>query len=154
LQEHLHTPGLFVHSASACCSSLQPGHAPHTTRQLQQLLAATAPIRWALDAGLDFPQHVTPHQAAAALLLMLQQLPDSLMPPDVAAVLVHCVPPVPAAMLSDAMSVAEWATLRHLLALWRRALVPDVADRNGLSTFSLAGVLAEHVFGDTAAAGG
>ncbi|WIA30979.1 hypothetical protein OEZ86_001026 [Tetradesmus obliquus] len=152
LQVHLHTPGLFVHSHSACCSSLQPRHAPHTKQQLQQLLAATAPIRWALDAGVDFPQHATPHQAAAALLLMLQQLPDSLMPPDVAAVLVHCVPPVPAAMLSDAMSVAEWATLRHLLALWRRALAPEVAERNGLSVFSLAGVLAEHVFGDTAAA--
>jgi hypothetical protein len=107
-----------------------------------------------LDAGVDFPQHVTPHQAAAALLLMLQQLPDSLMPPDVAAVLVHCVPPVPSAMLSDAMSVAEWATLRHLLAFWRRALAPDVAGRNGLSVFSLAGVLAQHVFGDTTAAGG
>uniref|UniRef100_A0A383VSK7 Rho-GAP domain-containing protein n=1 Tax=Tetradesmus obliquus TaxID=3088 RepID=A0A383VSK7_TETOB len=152
LQVHLHTPGLFVHSHSACCSSLQPRHAPHTKQQLQQLLAATAPIRWALDAGVDFPQHATPHQAAAALLLMLQQLPDSLMPPDVAAVLVHCVPPVPAAMLSDAMSVTEWATLRHLLALWRRALAPEVAERNGLSAFSLAGVLAEHVFGDTAAA--
>jgi hypothetical protein len=56
-------------------------------------------------------------------------------------------------MLSDAMSIAEWATLRHLLALWRRALVADVAASNGLTTFGLAGVLAEHVFGDTAAAG-
>jgi hypothetical protein len=120
---------------------------------LQQLLAATAPIRWALDTGSDFPEHVNPHQAAAALLLLLQQLPDSLMPPDVSAALVHCVPPVPSAMLSDAMSVAEWATFRHLLVLWRRALAPDVAASNGLTTFGLAGVLAEHVFGDTAAAG-
>jgi hypothetical protein len=153
LQAHLHTPGLFTHSASACCSSLQPGRAPHSTQQLQQLLAATAPIRWALDTGSGFPEHVTPHQAAAALLLLLQQLPDSLMPPDVSAVLVHCVPPVPSAMLSDAMSVAEWATLRHVLVLWRRALAPEVAASNGLTTFGLAGVLAEHVFGDTAAAG-
>lgn len=153
LQDCLHTPGLFVGSIPACCASLQPGKAPRNAAQLQQLLAATAPVRWALDTGLHLPGHVTGHQVTAALLLLLQQLPESFIPADVSVMLMHCVPPPPActSLLSDAMSVVEWATLRHLLALFRAALGPAAAAGNGLTTFSLAAVLAEFLFGDSAA---
>lgn len=160
----LQTPGLFVDSIPACLTGgsssgsggAVPGsqpHLKHSGAQLQQLLAATAPVRWALDTGLDLPRHVTPHQAAAALLLLLQQLPDSFLPPDVSGVLVHCVPPAPACMslLSDTMSVAEWATLRMVLGLCRAALGPQATPSNALTVVGLANVLAEHCFGDSAA---
>lgn len=163
----LRTPGLFVDSLHACLGSSRssvgdggsapaaahhPQHPQQDPVQLQQLLAATAPVRWALDTGLDLPGHVSAHQAAAALLLLLQQLPDSFLPPDVSGVLMHCVPPGPACMslLSDTMSVAEWATLRMLLGLFKAALAPEVAAGNGLTVVGLANVLAEHCFGDAA----
>jgi hypothetical protein len=84
--------------------------------------------------------------------MMLQQLPDSFLPPDVSGVLMHVVPPTPActSLLSDTMSVAEWATLRMLLGLCKTALAPDAAARNGLTVVGLANVLAEHCFGDAA----
>jgi hypothetical protein len=101
---------------------------------------------------LDLPGHVTAHQAAVALLLLLQQLPDSFMPPDVSAVLMHCVPPAPACMslLSDTMSVSEWATLRMVLGLCKAALAPQAAANSGATLVGLANVLAEHCFGDAA----
>jgi hypothetical protein len=107
-----------------------------------------------MDTGLDLPGHVTAHQAAAVLLLLLQQLPDSFLPPDVSGVLMHCVPPAPACMslLSDTMSVAEWATLRMLLGLFKGALQAEAAASNGLTVVGLANVLAEHFFGDAAGA--
>lgn len=170
--QRLRTPGLFVDSLHACLGSSSgssssvgdsgstPQAAAHQLHhpqlqdpvQLQQLLAATAPVRWALDTGLDLPGHVSAHQAAAALLLLLQQLPDSFLPPDVSGVLMHCVPPAPACMslLSDTMSVAEWATLRMLLGLCKAALAPEAAASNGLTVVGLANVLAEHCFGDAA----
>jgi hypothetical protein len=109
-------------------------------------------VRWALDTGLNLPGHVSAHQAAAALLLLLQQLPDSFLPPDVSGVLMHCVPPGPActSLLSDTMSVAEWATLRMLLGLYKAALAPEVAARSGVTVVGLANVLAEHCFGSAA----
>lgn len=164
--QRLRTPGLFVDSLHACLGSSSSivgdsGSAPAAAHQLhpqqepvqlQQLLAATAPVRWALDTGLDLPGHVSAHQAAAALLLLLQQLPDSFLPPDVSGVLMQCVPPAPACMslLSDTMSVAEWATLRMLLGLCKAALAPEAAASNGLTVVGLANVLAEHCFGDAA----
>lgn len=122
-------------------------------QQQQKLLAATAPVRWALDTGLDLPGHVTAHQAAAALLLLLQQLPDSFLPPDISGVLMHCVPPTPACMslLSDTMSVAEWATLRMVLELCGAVLAPEAAASNGVTVVGLANVLAEHFFGESPA---
>lgn len=166
--QRLRTPGLFVNSLQVCSGSSstrsgsgQPAaaHHPHLQQnpaQLQQLLAVTAPVRWALDTGLDLPGHVTPHQAAVALLLLLQQLPDSFLPPDVSGVLMHCVPPAPActSLLSDTMSVAEWATFRMLLGLCKAALAPEVAAVNGLTVVGLANVLAEHCFGDAAGKAG
>jgi hypothetical protein len=173
----LRTPGLFANSCQQCLDAYQGAGSSGTGQRAQQqvaqgsgsssssssdscsdssssarlqaLLAATAPVRWALDTGLDLPRHVAPHQAAAALLLLLQQLPEPLMPPDVSAVLAHVVPPPPAAasLLSDTLSVAEWATLRMVLALARGALQREHALCNGLSVASLAGVLAEHCFG-------
>lgn len=165
--QRLRTRGLFVDSIQACLgsssvagdSSSAPAaavahqlHLQQDPLQLQQLLAATAPVRWALDTGLDLPGHVGAHQAAAALLLLLQQLPDSFLPPDVSGVLVHCVPPAPACMslLSDTMSVSEWATLRMLLGLFKAALAPEATASNGLTVVGLANVLAEHCFGDAA----
>lgn len=165
-QQRLHTPGLFVDSIRACLgtssSSTGGGGSSaggagrgqlRSSAALQQLLAATAPVRWSLDTGLDMPQHVTPHQAAAALLLLFQQLPDSFIPGDVSALLLHCVPPAPAcaSLLSDALSVAEWATLRHVLALLRGALSPPAAAANGLAAPALAGALAECWFGGSVA---
>eukprot|EP00879_Flechtneria_rotunda_P030271 GHRR01032884.1.p1 GENE.GHRR01032884.1~~GHRR01032884.1.p1 ORF type:complete len:221 (+),score=91.59 GHRR01032884.1:1189-1851(+) len=153
--QRLHTPGLFVDSIQACCGPTKSFSKPtySSAAHLRQLLVATAPVRWALDTGLDLPSHITAHQATAALLLMLQQLPESLMPPDVSAVLLHCVPPAPActSLLSDAMSVAEWATLRHIVALCKAALAAEAAAVNGLTSYMLAAVLAEHCFGGPAA---
>lgn len=157
------TPGLFTDSVQACTGASSgsgsgapqlAGHPLRTPAQLQQLLAATAPVRWAMDTGLDLPGHVTAHQAAAALLLLLQQLQDSFLPPDISGVLMHCVPPAPACMslLSDTMSVAEWATLRMLLGLFKSALQAEAAASNGLTVVGLANVLAEHFFGDAAGA--
>lgn len=150
-------------SSSSSSSTQQPPppsqqqHHHHSQQQrstahVQQLLAATAPVRWALDTGLDLPAHVTPHQAAAALLLLLQQLPDTFLPPDVSSVLMHCVPPAPActSLLSDTMSVAEWATLRLVLGLCKAALAPEAVCSNGVSLLGLANVLEEHCFGDAA----
>jgi hypothetical protein len=136
-------------SSSSSVAGTSTGATQQQQQHVQQLLAATAPVRWALDAGVDLPAHVTPHAAAAALLVLVQQLPEPLMPPDVSAILLHCVPGGPActSLLSDAMSVAEWATLRMLLRLWRAALAPEAAAANGLTLASLAGVLAEHCFG-------
>lgn len=161
--QRLHTPGIFVDSIQLCLGSPAANNTGssnkvpqlRTQSQQQQLLEVTAPVRWALDTGLDFASHVTVHQAAAALLLMLQQLPDTFMPPDVSAVLMHCVPAPSSctSLLSDAMSVAEWATLRHLLTLFRAALLPEAVAANGLSTSSLAAVLADVMFGGSAAGG-
>lgn len=158
-EQRLFTPGLFINSIQACLGVSSTQHSSgsrvqqlHNTAQLQQVLAATAPVRWALDTGLDFPSHVTAHQAAAALLLMLHQLPDSFMPTDVSAVLLHCVPPPTSctALLSDTMSVAEWATLRHLLGLFKAALLPDAAAANGLTHYTLSAALADVMFGGPA----
>ena len=138
--------------AGVSSSSSSGAQQQHHQQQQQQLLAATAPVRWALDTGLSLPSHVTPHQAAAALLLLLSQLPASLMPPDVSGILVHFVPPAPAcsSLLSDTMSVAEWATLRMVLGLCKAALAPEASPFNGLTLTSLAGMLAGHVFGGPA----
>ncbi|KAF8068242.1 Ocrl [Scenedesmus sp. PABB004] len=162
LHAHLHTPGLFVHSARICCSGSSAGAAEQEQQLLPgelqpqpdqlALLAATAPVRWALDAGVPLPAHVTPHQAAAALLLMTQQLPEPLLPPAVSAALAHCVPHPQAcsSLLSDGMSVAEWATLRHCLALLRAALAPRAAAASGVTLQGLARVLAGAWFGGAA----
>ena len=64
------------------------------TAAMEALLAATAGVRWALDTGAPLPAWTSPHQAAAALLALFAQLPDSLVPPGVAAVCGHFVPPV------------------------------------------------------------
>lgn len=87
-------------------------------------------------------------QAAAALLLMLQQLPSSFMPTEVNAVLKHCIPASSACqlMLSDAMSAVEWATFRHILSLLKAALEPEAVAANRLSVYALAAVLAEFCF--------
>lgn len=162
--QRLLAPGLFISSIQACLGSSAAQDRSSSTSssrlqqlrnpaQLQQVLAATAPVRWALDTGLDFPSHVSAHQAAAALLLMLQQLPDSFMPADVSAILMHCVPPPTSctSLLSDAMSVAEWATLRHLVSLFRAALLPEASAANGLSLYALSAALADVMFGGPAA---
>jgi hypothetical protein len=74
-------------------------------------------------------------QAAATLLLLFHQLPTSFMPPSVSAVLMRCVPPYPAAaaLLSESMAPAEWASARHVLSLLREALAPAAAAHNGLT---------------------
>jgi hypothetical protein len=76
-----------------------------------------------------------PLKAAATLLALFRELPHGLMPPSADAVLSRCVPNYPASarLLSDAMSPAEWATARHVLAVLHDALAPGVAPRNGLT---------------------
>lgn len=156
--QRLQTPGLFINSVQACLatsaaqelsSNISRQQLLRSPVQLQQLLAATAPVRWALDTGVNFPRHVTAHQAAAALLLMLQQLPDSFMPPVVSANLMRYVPAPSSCMslLSDAMSVAEWATARHLISFFKAALLPETAVVNGLNAEALAAALADVMFG-------
>jgi hypothetical protein len=61
LQGHLHTPGLFTHSASACCSSLQPGRA-HSTQQ-QLLCQSHIPVL--LPLLLLACRHIYTHQASS-----------------------------------------------------------------------------------------
>jgi hypothetical protein len=130
-------------AAAAGAAPLPPGFPQ------QALLDATAPVRWALDSCQPLPSCVDAHAAAAALLLLLQQLPDCIIPADVDAALQHCVPPHTTcrALLSDALSVAEWATLRHVLALLRAALAPAAAACNGLNCLMLAQALEGLWFG-------
>lgn len=135
--------GAATVAAAAGAAPLPPGFPQ------QALLDATAPVRWALDSCQPLPSCVDAHAAAAALLLLLQQLPDCIIPADVDAALQHCVPPHTTcrALLSDALSVAEWATLRHVLALLRAALAPAAAACNGLNCLMLAQALERLWFG-------
>lgn len=89
-------------------------------------------------------------QVAAALLVLFHQLPDSFMPPAIHSVCMHCIPTCnyisATSLLSDSMSAVEWATARHVLSVFRAALAPEVAARNGLTVMALAAAVAEYWF--------
>ncbi|KAI8476894.1 MAG: hypothetical protein J3K34DRAFT_516160 [Monoraphidium minutum] len=123
LRARLSTPGLFVHSHEAACGLPPRGRQARGAQQAARLAAAT-------------------------LLALFQQLPDSFMPPPVSALLARAVPGYRAAsaLLSDSLSAVEWAAARHVLALLREALAPPAAARNGLTVQALAEALAEYWF--------
>lgn len=51
-----------------------------------------------------------------------------------------------AALLAEALSLEEWATFSHVMALLRAALKPAAAQENGLALPALAALLAEAWF--------
>ena len=46
-------------------------------------------------------------------------------------------------LLADSLAPQEWATFRHVMALFRAALQPEAAAANGLTLQALASLLAE-----------
>ena len=123
-------------------------------RHLPHVLAATADIRAALDAGTPIPTGCSPHALAAALLAFCAELPQPLVPPAVVEEIqasIAAPAPCPIGPSSPQMPPPT----RFVLPLWwrrsRQALLPPLQPRYlpaphaaPLSTSSPALVLHSH----------
>ncbi|KAK9821522.1 hypothetical protein WJX74_007052 [Apatococcus lobatus] len=148
-QDRLHTPGLFVQSADA---ALHPGSSGAARSQgiSSHLMSqgggqAMRRIRHALDQGLSVPQSMGPHDVAATLLGFFAALPAPFLPHAAAQVCDVCIPSAKSAssLLADSFAPVEWAVFRHTTQLLRDALRQEIRSANGLTTSSVAALLAE-----------
>jgi hypothetical protein len=79
----LETPGLLLHTFDRLAGEPLRGNQPAGEAQRRALLRHAAPVMRQLESGQQLAGDLDPHLAAGALLALLQQLPASLVPPEV-----------------------------------------------------------------------